>query len=62
MIEQSSVPSVFVLMANKAQNTYIRVLNVFLILYYLILNRKVLNEALHGIGPLSIMLDFEQGI
>uniref|UniRef100_A0A915MAD5 MULE transposase domain-containing protein n=1 Tax=Meloidogyne javanica TaxID=6303 RepID=A0A915MAD5_MELJA len=45
LIEQSSVGAAYVLMANKAQATYIRVLN-------------ALNERIQQ-PPLSVMLDFE---
>ena len=47
LIEQSSVGAAYVLMANKAQATYIRVLN-------------ALNERIQQ-PPLSVMLDFEIG-
>lgn len=47
LIDHSSVPGAFILMAAKTQQTYIRVLN-------------ALHDRLN-IAPNSIMLDFEQG-
>ena len=47
LVEQSSVPSAYILMCNKAADTYRRVF-------------EVLREHIE-VGPLSIMMDFEQG-